>query len=302
MNTSLPADRTEFSHTRLYRFTDDERKLKCDHLLSCRLVMGASSSISSFTQTFSHPHPSSSSSNSIFTPQDILLCEQTWNHLLNPDNLIHFPQNQEMPPNRQQGQEQPINANPRSQPKSLWLHFYSLCWECLKLKVEENQRTKNLSPLENPNSLHTIMLFMLKLISLFLTSLKSQTPFQKYARSLSLNSSHLGISPDDFSSFESAFLQSIQILSFEEQALQTWKKMFSHILLVVVPLCQDESLSTKRPLRSGGRSQLRDAPESEVLAYFADFAFKMIIPVDEEEDPYSVNTRLSTSLNNSVEF
>jgi hypothetical protein len=170
------------------------------------------------------------------------------------------------------------------------------------MRVEENQRMNHLAPLEDPTALHTIMIFMLKIISLFVTSLNSPTPFEKYAKSLSINSSHLGISPADYTSFEFAFLDSIKKLSFEEKAIAASKKMLSIILETVVPLCRNESLKTKRPLRSSGGSQLRDAPESEVVAYFAEFAFKMILPLDESEDPNSVYTRLTTSLHNSVEF
>jgi hypothetical protein len=243
-------------------------------------TMGASSSITS------------NSGLSTFTSRERKVCEETWNRLLDCETPPPFPHNEEL--------DQQTN-NPKF--KSFRMYFYSLCFQSLKLKVEENQRIKGIPPFDDPNILHTIMIFMLKFTSIFVTSLSSQTPFRKYARALAISSCHLGISPDDFSSFESAFLDFIRRVFPDDQTHATWKNMFSQILQVVVPECEHVSLTMSRPLRaSGGGTPNEDTPESEIVYHFAEYAFKLLIPSNEVEDPNSVNRRLYTCLDNSIEY
>jgi hypothetical protein len=220
------------------------------------------------------------------------LTEQNWNDITNPNTPL------------------PSHASPSS--KLYRHHFYSLCYQLLKQRTEEyyQQHPSLQKSYEDPHALHTIVIFMLKLLVTYLISLKPfQKTFNRYAKSLALSSLHLGILSYNYTLFQDIFLQIIQQEFPEELKLQkAWKNVFTIILNIVIPECQKQEASTsiQRPLRMSGNSNLRAISEDETCEYYAEYAYKLILIStdngDAEGDPYSVNSRLSTSMHNSVDF
>lgn len=230
--------------------------------------------------------------------EDLALCETTWQQIISED----YP-------------------SPDPNYASFRLYFYSHCYKHLKDQLFSSQTAVEAAPprqetyppgqsttsypLTNPHALHTIIIFFLKLLPLYFTTMKSNQPFQKYSKSLALSSNHLGIQPPDLVAFEKAYLSAIQSCFPDQAAIySTWSLLFQHVMGIVLPECQrhEAQTSMKRPLRVSGGSHLRDAPENEIIGYYANYAFKLILSTGKEDnDPNSVNCRLITSLDNSLD-
>ena len=175
----------------------------------------------------------------------------------------------------------------------------------IQSKQVNNSPNQSNDSLNQANTLHTIVIFMLKIISIYITSLTTNKSFQKFSKSISLSSSHLGITIQDYYIFQKIFLEVIKVSFINEEIIwSSWKVLYSSMLLIVIPECQNqESLSSiKRQLRLTGSSNLRDSPEKEVIAYYSKYAFRLISTINNEENDFnSVNSRLSTSMHNSIE-
>lgn len=177
------------------------------------------------------------------------------------------------------------------------LYFYSKCYTVLLEKIVERGASDGHHHLP-ANSGHTIMIFMLKFISLYVTTMKSNQRFEKYSKSLALSCAHLGIRPTYFQAFDDAFCDSVKE-SFGDSISTTWHKLFEVIFYNVLAEYERREFhnSMSRPLRSPGSREVFSS-EEETIAYYADYAWKLVLSSgqEEEENPNSVYTRLSTSL------
>jgi hypothetical protein len=232
--------------------------------------------------------------------------------------------------------EQP---SPIPEYKSFSIWFYSLCYKSLYEIIENQRHQTQLAPLVNPKTLHTIVIFMFKLISIYLSSTSSslsspsspspsssspssfshgssipKQEFQKYSKALALSSCHLGIVVTDYTIFENAFLSSL-LIAFDSNITKNWKKLLNEIFQIILPECvrQEALLVTKRPLRLSGNSRIvRDSTVSEdvLMNYYAEYTLKLLVSEnmedneeDEEEQQYQQHQcRLYTSLHNTVEY
>jgi hypothetical protein len=237
---------------------------------------------------------SSSSSALSLSSDEKEISENNWNLIMNP--------------------ETPLPSSASSSSKLYRHHFYSLCYQRLIQRTEEYYQQNPLiqKSYEDPNALHTVVIFMLKLLMTYLISLKSyQKTFYKYSKSLALSSLHLGIFSYNYQIFQNTFLEIIhEEFPLDNKLYNVWKKIFIIIFNIVLPECkkQEEETSLRRPLRMSGNSNLRAITMNETIEYYADYAYKLILITtttghgDDSDDPYSVNSRLSTSLHNSVDF
>lgn len=269
------------------------------------------------------------------TNEDISNCSTSWNMILSDDHKSPSNPSQNLPtrPNSIESNAERLNCPRINNDKNekidannndnnttnssndsclyrIW--FYRLCYLELKRRIDKEIADYNyidtfnqIIPTYQDNALHTIVIFMLKIISIYISSLKATKAFEKYAKSLALSSAHLGIRVRHFELFEKAFLETIQYC-FQEQPniVLSWKKLYTSILRIVLPECtrQESTTSMKRQLRLSGNSNLRDSPENDVITYYAEYAFRLISTVhNDENDLNSVNSRLSTSLHNSIE-
>jgi hypothetical protein len=228
------------------------------------------------------------------TPKEIQGCEETWRLILSSDK-----------------------TSPDPAYRSFYLWFYALCFRSLHDIVKVEREVAQLAPLLHPDALHTIMIFMLKLLSVYFRSSDSTTAscsldhlssqkrgFQKYTRALARSSCHLGVAATDHSSFEKAFLCSIET-AFDAQTALVWKIVFRDVLRSLSPECveQEALMGTKRSLlmsRGGGRFfRETEVSESERIAHYAEYAHKFVTGngYDEENDPNSPHRRLHASLN-----
>jgi hypothetical protein len=229
-----------------------------------------------------------------FPPNEIQCCLETWGQLI----LI----------------SDRISPDPAYKCFSIW--FYSLCFKSLCGLIEEQRSLSHLDPLPNPHVLHTIMIFMLKLLSVYLSSsfTASSSPdkprqnnkFANYSRALARSGSQLGISVTDYASFEKAFVSSIEI-AFDAPTALIWTKVWRDILKLLLPeyVEQEAQLGTRRPLRMSGSRAFREShlSESESLGYYAEYASMLVTSKGDKEDndPHSVHRRMYTSLHNCLD-
>jgi hypothetical protein len=226
------------------------------------------------------------------TPKEIQCCEETWRLILSSDK-----------------------TSPDPAYRSFYLWFYALCFRSLHDIIKEEREVAQLAPLLHPDALHTIMIFMLKLLSVYFRSSESTTAscsldhlssqkrrFQQYTRALARSSCHLGVTATDHSSFEKAFLCSIET-AFDAQTALVWKIVFRDVLRALSPECveQEALMGTKRSLLMSRGRFFREAEvsESERIAHYAEYAHKFLTGngYDEENDPNSPHHRLHASLN-----
>jgi hypothetical protein len=217
------------------------------------------------------------------TTKEIQCCEETWRLILSSDK-----------------------TSPDPAYRSFYLWFYALCFRSLHDIIKEEREVAQLAPLLHPDALHTIMIFMLKLLSVYFCSSESTTAscfmglslqkrgFQQYTRALARSSCYLGVTATDHSSFEKAFLCSIE-KAFDAQTALLWKIVFRDVLRTLSPECaeQEALMGTKRSLlmsRGGGRLfREAEVSESEQIAHYAEYAHKFLTGngSDEENDPNS---------------
>lgn len=255
------------------------------------------------------------------TSEEIQLCETTWKQMVSRDDpapisnphyesfRLFFYSNcyfnlkdqiltlqQVYPPPVTVGQQNHQVASKPQDPETIAIH---------ELFAGEYDVTA-MSVITDFNTLHTIITFALKLLPFYFKTSKSNQNFQKYSKSLALSSNHLGIRPNDLIIFEKAFLLTIQSCFPDQPVVHaTWCKLFQYIMSIVVPECQRHEAHTtmKRPLRSFGGSHLQDAPEEDVIKYFAEYALSLVLSSGDEyennQDPNSITCRLKTSLDNN---
>jgi hypothetical protein len=226
-----------------------------------------------------------------FTSNEILRCHETWRLILVTSD----------------------KASPDPDYKSFCSYFHSLCFKSLRDIIQETRRVSGLAPLPNPHVLHTIIIFMLKLLSVYLSSFSAEssesqnTRFPRYSRALARSGSQLGIAVADYSCFERAFVCSMET-AFDAQTALVWTRVWRDILRLLLPECgeQEALLGTKRPLRMSGRSAFREShlSESESIECYAEYVSQLILSKgdEEENDPNSPHRRLYTSLHNSINF
>jgi hypothetical protein len=223
-----------------------------------------------------------------FTSNEILRCHETWRLILVTSD----------------------KASPDPDYKSFCSYFHSLCFKSLRDIIQEARRVSGLAPLPNPHVLHTIIIFMLKLLSVYLSSFSAEssesqnTRFPRYSRALARSGSQLGIAVADYSCFERAFVCSMEI-AFDAQTALVWTRVWRDILRLLLPEC-GEHLGTKRPLCMSGRSAFREShlSESESIECYAEYVSQLILSKgdEEENDQNSPHRRLYTSLHNTFHY
>jgi hypothetical protein len=155
----------------------------------------------------------------------------------------------------------------------------------------------------NESKIHSILTFAFKVVTTYLSSSNHDSFIQSgRAQAIAHNTTKLGIRVNHIFSFGGSFLQSILVLlnDCEGSTRRSWSKVISEILRAIIPILlqQDENISV-REIRPVGISSLRDLSPDDLIAYYADISF--LAKRLDDENPLSIGSRVSTSVQNSLE-
>jgi hemoglobin-like flavoprotein len=116
------------------------------------------------------------------------------------------------------------------------------------------------------NGVDTVGVFMVKMISMCLTSLQKKTEFENTLKALALRHCQRGIQVNEYFFFGDVLFYSIRLVAgdaYTPEIDSSWKRMYSSMLSIIVPECLRFGLALMKDGTTNGNIALREKQENQ---------------------------------------